>query len=78
MKKSTQIFIPKEGSQFIWVILINSVYKTSKRYYLQVFLEESKYVVKEKAIPMYILDNIQISPDSSKDNSDEENSHEEY
>ena len=77
MKKSTQI-IPKEGSQFIWVILINSVFKTSKRYYLQVFLEESKYIVKEKTIPMYILDNIQIFPDSSKDNSDEENSHEEY
>ena len=77
MKKSTQI-IPKEGSQFIWVILINSVFKTSKRYYLQVFLEESKYIVKEKTIPMYILDNIKIFPDSSKDNSDEENSHEEY
>ena len=42
--------IPKEDSQFIClpVILINSVYRTGKNYYPQVFLEECKYVVKEK------------------------------
>ena len=42
--------IPKEGSQFIClsVILINSVFRTGKNYYRQVFLGEYKYVVKEK------------------------------
>ena len=34
--------IPKEGSEFIClsVILIDSVFKTGKNYYAQVFLEE--------------------------------------
>ena len=42
--------IRKEGSQFIClsVILIDSVFRTGKSYYSQVFLEECKYVVKEK------------------------------
>ena len=42
--------IPKEGPQCISVsvILIDSVYRKDKDYYLQVFLEKSKYVVKGK------------------------------
>ena len=42
--------IPKEGSPFICllVILIDSAFKMGKNYYPQVFLEECKYVVKEK------------------------------
>ena len=42
--------IPKEGSQFIRlsVILIDSVFRTGKNYYLQVFLEKRKYIAKEK------------------------------
>ena len=42
--------IPKEGSQFIClsVILIDSVFRTGKNYYPQLFVEECKYVVKEK------------------------------
>ena len=50
----------KKGSQFIClsVILIDSVFKTGKNYYSQVFLEECKYVNEE---------------DSDKDNSNEEN-----
>ena len=38
------------------------------------FLEECKYVVKEKKIPKYIIDNIEISSDSHGGNSDKENS----
>ena len=43
--------IAKEGSQFIGllVILINSVFRT-EIYYIQVFLQEPKYVVKEETI----------------------------
>ena len=60
--------IPREGSQFIClsVILINSVFKTGKNYYPQVYLEECKYVVKEKKILKYIIGNIEISSDSDK------------
>ena len=40
----------EEGSQFIYlsVILIDTVFRTGKNYYPQLFLEECKYVVKEK------------------------------
>ena len=63
-EKSTQIFTmikkPKEGSQCIYlsVILIDSVYRTGKNYYPQVFFEECKYVVEEKKMLEYITDDI--------------------
>ena len=68
--------IPREGSQFIClpVILIDSVFRTGKNCYPQLFLEECKFVAKEKKILKYIIDNIGISSDSD---SDEENSNEE-
>ena len=70
--------IQKEGSQFIFlsVILIDSVFRTNKNYYPQVLLEEWKYIVEEKKIPRYIIDDIEISFDSDRENSDEENSDE--
>ena len=40
------------------------------------FLEECKYVLKEKNISKYIIDNVEISSDSYEENSDEENSDE--
>ena len=56
-KKILNIFVPKEDSQYICltVILIDSVFRTGKNYYLQVFLEECKYVVKEKKVPSILL-----------------------
>ena len=71
--------IPKEGFQFIClsVILSNCVFGKGKHYYPQVFSEESKYVVKEKRIPKYIIDDIETSSDSDRENSDEDNSNEE-
>ena len=71
--------IPKEGSQFIcWsVILIDSVFRTGKNYYPQVFLEECKYFVKGKKMPEYITGDIEISADSYREDSDEESSNEE-
>ena len=53
------------------VILIDSVFRTGKNYYPQVFLEECKYVVKEKKITKYIIDDIEISSDSDRENSEE-------
>ena len=80
MEKSTQIFTvikyQKNGFHFIClsVTLIDSVSKTGKNYYSQVLLEECKYVVREKKIPKYIIDNIENSFDSDREMSDEENS----
>ena len=44
--------MPEEHSQCICLslILIDSVYRTDKNYYLQVFVEECKYVLKEKTM----------------------------
>ena len=58
--------------------MINSVLRTGKNCYPQVFLEECKYVVKEKKMPEYITDDIEISDreDSHEENSNEENSDE--
>ena len=54
--------------------MIDSVLRKGKNYYRQVVLEECRYVVKEKKIPKYIIDNIEISSDWDRENSDEENS----
>ena len=56
--------------------MINFVFRIGKNYYSQVFLEEFKYVVKDKKIPKYIIDDREISFDSDKSNYDEENSSE--
>ena len=71
--------IPKECSQCLClsVVFINSVFRTGKNYYPQVFVEEYKYVVKEKKMSRYIADDIEISSDSDRDESHEENSNEE-
>ena len=53
-------------------------FRTGKNYYSQVVLEECKYVVKEKKIPEYIIDDIEIPSDSGRQNSDEETSDEKY
>ena len=60
--------------------MIDSIFRTGKNYYPQVFLEECKYVVKEQKIPKYIIDDIEIfsgEENSSEENSSEENSNEE-
>ena len=69
--------IPKEGCQFIHslIILIDSVFRAGKKnYYPELFLEECKCVVKGKKIPKHIIDNIEISFDSDRQNSEEDNS----
>ena len=62
----------KEVHICLSVILIDSVFRTGKNYYLQAFLEWCKYVIKEKKIPKYIIDDIEISTDSDEENSDKE------
>ena len=67
--------IPKKASQclFLSVTLVDSVFRTGKKCYPQVYLEKFKYVVKEKKLSKYINDETEISPD---ENFDEENSDE--
>ena len=66
--------ITKEGSQFVYLLvtLINSVFKTGYNCYPQVFLEEFKGVDKEKKMPKYNIDDIEISSGSDREFSDEE------
>ena len=71
--------IPKEGSEFIClsVVLINSILRAGKKYYPQVFLEDCKFVVKEKKMPENITNDIEISShDSDREDSNEEISNE--
>ena len=56
--------------------MINSVFKTDNDYYPQVFQEECKHVFKEKKMPEFITDDIEISSDSYREDSEEENSNE--
>ena len=61
--------ITKQDSQFVCllVILINSVFRTDKNYYPQIFLEECKCVTKKKMKKMtkYITDDVGISTNGS-------------
>ena len=52
--------------------MIDSVFRTGKNCYPQVFLEECKCVFKEKKIPKYIIDDIEFSSDTDGENSEEE------
>ena len=56
--------------------MIDSVFRTGKNCYPQVFLEECKNVFKEKKIPKYIIDDIEFSSDTDRENSEEEISEE--
>ena len=45
----------------LWVIIIDFVLKKDKNYYPQVFLEECKYIDKEKKMTRYITNDLEIS-----------------
>ena len=54
--------------------MISSVFRTGKNNYPQVFLEECKYIIKEKKMSEYITGDIEISSDDSdREDYDEEN-----
>ena len=44
-------------------IMTDSVLKSNKNYYSQIFLEESKYKLKKKEIKLFIKDDIESSSD---------------
>ena len=47
--------------------MLDSIFRTGRNYYTQVFLEECKYVIKEKKISRYIIDDAEISSDSDEE-----------
>ena len=67
--------IPKERSHYIClsVTLIDPAFTIGKNDH-QVFLEEYKYIVKEKKVNRYITDDLEIFSDFDKENSDKEDS----
>ena len=81
MEKSTQIFTKIKYQKKVLnvfclsVILIDSFFRKCSNY-KNVF-RRIKYVVKEKKIPKYIIENREISSDADRKNSDKENSNEE-
>ena len=50
--------------------MIDYVFRTGKNYFPKVLLEECKDVVKQKKIPKYIADDVEISSDFDRENSD--------
>ena len=70
---STALKCKRRFSICLLVVLLDSVISRITDYYPALSLEECKQVVKEKKIPKYIIDDIEIS-DSDRENSDEENS----
>ena len=56
--------------------MIDSVFRTAKNYYPQVFVEECKYIAKEKKMPNYITLMTKISSDSDREDSNKDNSNE--
>ena len=66
--------MPKEGSHCICLsnILIESVFKIGKSYYPQMLLEKCSYIAKEKKMPKYFTDNVEISSDDSDESNEEQ------
>ena len=56
------------------LLLIDSVYKMGKNYYPQVFLEECKYIVKEKKTKRYISDYVEITLNDFDDSDESDDS----
>ena len=61
--------MPIEKSQCkCWsIIILDSVIKANKKYYLQKFLEECKYVQENIKIENYIDDDLKSDSDSNKE-----------
>ena len=68
--------MPKKYSHciFLSVIVTDSVYKKTKNYYPEAFLEELKYEVKEEKMTRFTTEDIEISSSNNGDDDSEEDS----
>ena len=66
--------MPIEKSQCkCWsIIILDSVIKANKKYYLQTFLEECKYVQENIKIENYIDDDLKSDSDSNEETESED------
>ena len=66
--------IPKEKAPCKWlsIIVIDSVIKANKKYYLQTFLEECKYIQEKIKIENYINEDLENSESDSDFNNETE------
>ena len=59
----------KNKCNYLSIIVIDSIFKSSKHHYLQTFLENCKYKIKEKEIKPLMQDDMEsFSPNDFKDN----------
>ena len=56
MEKSTHIFTIIRFSIYLFISFNRFCFRIAKNYYPQVYLEECKYIVKEKKMPNYITE----------------------
>ena len=59
--------IEKSQCKCLSIIILDSVIKANKKYYLQTFLEECKYVQENIKIENYIDDDLKSDSDSNKE-----------
>ena len=59
--------IEKSQCKCLSIIILDSVIKANKKYYLQKFLEECKYVQENIKIENYIDDDLKSDSDSNKE-----------
>ena len=71
--------MPKEKApcKSLLIIMIDSVVKVNKKYYLQTFLEECKYIQEKIKIENYINEDLENSESDSDSNNETESDIEE-
>ena len=64
--------IEKSQCKCLSIIILDSVIKANKKYYLQKFLEECKYVQENIKIENYIDDDLKSDSDSNEETESED------
>ena len=67
--------IPKENASYkcLSLIMLDSVFRVSKKYYPQTFLEECKYKIKKKKMENLINDDLDLSSSDNESDNESEN-----
>ena len=62
--------VPKEDAsyKYLSLIVLVSVIRVSKKYYLQTLLEECKYVIRKNKMESFINDDLNLSSSDESDN----------
>ena len=62
--------VSKENASYkcLSLIVLNSIIRVNKKYYLQTFLEECKYVIRKNKMENLINDDLDLSSSDESDN----------